>query len=329
MATIAALSAILGHVPSSYYQASIAFGAKALMVAAYLFAISLHLFCALHVLIEPSSIYWLLNMFLVHNTYVWCRVLYFFFDFAGLFKETLYTNTILISGLILFPGVLGVSANMLFLGYVATSILLYFVIVQPNEEERAHFVSEHTRDLLVNRTVHDAWIKEKAHLMKMKDDGQVTDQQLAKQVFDQLDKNKNGIIDGDEIVYLLREWDVAKSFIERFLRFSKKREISFKIFYRNVWRLGEMATTYVQESQKREDKAKARFVFNDLDTDSSGYIDAIELQKLLIQWGLPENEVDAYLAEDDDKRFSFEEFYQNLKPIWNFAYEHMKVQDVP
>ncbi|CAF5029860.1 unnamed protein product, partial [Rotaria sp. Silwood1] len=88
-----------------------------------------------------------------------------------------------------------------------------------------------------------------------------------------------------------------------------------------------MATTYVQESQKREDKAKARFLFNDLDTDSSGYIDAIELQKLLIQWGLPENEVDAYLAEDDDKRFSFEEFYQNLKPIWNFAYEHMKLTE--
>ncbi|CAF3284147.1 unnamed protein product [Rotaria sp. Silwood2] len=217
---------------------------------------------------------------------------------------------------------------MLFLGYVAASILLYFAIVRPNEKERATFVSEHTRDLLVNRTVHDAWIKEKTRLVKMKDDDLMVDQQRAKRVFDQLDKNKNGTIDGEEIVRLLREWDVAGSFIERFLRFSKKREISFEIFYRNVWRLGEKATSYVQESKKREDKAKARFVFNDLDTDSSGYIDAIELQKLLIQWGLPEDEVDAYLAEDDDKRFSFEEFYQSLKPIWNFAYEHMKGEDV-
>jgi hypothetical protein len=48
----------------------------------------------------------------------------------------------------------------------------------------------------------------------------------------------------------------------------------------------------------------------------------------LIQWGLPENEAEAYLAEDEDKRFSFEEFYQNLKPIWNFAYRHMSVHNV-
>ncbi|CAF3260471.1 unnamed protein product [Rotaria sp. Silwood2] len=184
---------------------------------------------------------------------------------------------------------------MLFLGYVAASILLYFAIVRPNEKKRTTFVSEHTRDLLVNRTVHDAWIKEKTRLVKMKDDDLMVDQQRAKRVFDQLDKKK-------------MEQSMAKK--------------------SNVWRLGEKATSYVQESKKREDKAKARFVFNDLDTDSSGYIDAIELQKLLIQWGLPEDEVDAYLAEDDDKRFSFEEFYQNLKPIWNFAYEHMKGEDV-
>jgi len=44
---------------------------------------------------------------------------------------------------------------------------------------------------------------------------------------------------------------------------------------------------------------------------------------LLIQWGLPEHEVDEYLANDDDKRFSFDEFYHNLKPVWNFAYENV------
>jgi Ca2+-binding EF-hand superfamily protein len=64
-----------------------------------------------------------------------------------------------------------------------------------------------------------------------------------------------------------------------------------------------------------------------LDNDSSGYIEISELQKLLIQWGLPDNEVDAYLADDDDKRYSFEEFYQNMKPIWDFAYENMSVSN--
>ncbi len=63
-------------------------------------------------------------MFLVHNIYVWCRVFYFFFMKIGLFKDTRYTNTILTSGLILFPAVLDVSANILFLDYVASSIIL-------------------------------------------------------------------------------------------------------------------------------------------------------------------------------------------------------------
>ncbi|CAF4619714.1 unnamed protein product, partial [Rotaria magnacalcarata] len=90
--------------------------------------------------------------------------------------------------------------------------------------------------------------------------------------------------------------------------------------------LGETYTPRAEEGQKRVGKAKAQFVFDILDTDMSGYIDAIELQRLLIQWDLPENEVDAYLASDEDKRFSLEEFYQNLKSVWDFAYENMTVQ---
>ncbi|CAF1028313.1 unnamed protein product [Rotaria sordida] len=328
IATIAALTAIFGHVPSAYYQTSIGFGAKALMVAGYLFAISLHLFSALHLFMEPTSVYWLLNMFLVHNIYVWCRVFYFFFGFTGLFKDTIYTNTVLTSGLILFPAVLGVSANMLFLGYVATSILLYFAIVQPNEEERVRYVNECTRDLLVNRTVHNAWIKQQERLAKLARNDELSDQQRAKQIFDQLDENKNGSLDNEEITRLLQEWQTATSFINRFSRLSKKQDMSFELFYRNIWRLGETSIGHIQDGIKRQGMARARFIFDCLDTNKSGYIDNLELQKLLIQWGLPENEVEDYLAGDDDKKFSFEEFYEKLKPIWDFAYENMSVRDM-
>ena len=328
IATIAALAAILGHVPSAYYQTSIVFGAKALMISGYLFAISLHLFSALNLLMEPTSIYWLLNMFLVHNIYVWCRVFYFFFGFVGVFKDTLYTNSILTSGLILFPAVLGVSANLLFLGYVASSILLYYIIVRPNEEERSRFINECTRDLIVNKDIHSAWIKERVRLAEFANNDQLSDQQRAKQVFDQLDENKNGTIDGEEIVRLLSEWQAAAAYIERFSRWSKKRDMSFELFYRNIWRLAETSVSHSEKSKKREGIARARFIFDLLDADASGFIDGIELQKLLIQWGLPENEVDAYLAGDEDKQYSFDEFYANLKPIWDFAYENMTVHDV-
>jgi Ca2+-binding EF-hand superfamily protein len=217
---------------------------------------------------------------------------------------------------------------MLFLGYVASSILLYYAIVQPDENERVRFVNECTRDLLINKATHDNWVKEKGRLVQMAHDEQLTDQQQAKQVFDQFDKNKNGTIDGEEIIQLLNGWEATENFMKRFSRWSKEKEMSFEFFYKNIWHLGQTAIGHIQEGHERSGKAKARFIFDHLDTDSSGYIDAIELQKLLIQWGLPDNEVDAYLASDDDKRFIFDEFYQNMKPIWDFAYENMVIKDV-
>ena len=328
IATVAALTAILVHVPTAYYQTKIAFGAKALIVPAYLFVISLHLFCALRLLSEPSSIYWLLNMFLVHNIYVWCRVFYLFFTFTGIFKGSMYTNSILISSLILLPGVLGVSTNLLLLGYMATSVLLYFAIVRPDQQERARFVNEGTRNILVNASFHHAWIKEQTRQAHLAHTDQLTDQQLARHVFNRLDENKNGTIDGDEVTRLLNEWQAAPSFVKQFARLSKTRDLSFDVFYRNIWWLGGISISRNEKSKKREGITRARFIFDCLDTDASGYIDGIELQKLLIQWGLPESEADAYLASDEDKQFSFDEFYKNLKPIWSFAYENMSVRDV-
>ncbi|UJR22348.1 hypothetical protein I4U23_025410 [Adineta vaga] len=325
IARIAALAAILGHVPSAYYQTSIVFGAKALIVAAYLFAISLHLFCALHLFAEPDSVYWLLNVFLIHNIYVWCRILYSFFGFVGLFKDNRYTITSWTAALILIPAVLGVSANMLFLGYVACSVLLYLFIVRPNDAERALFIGERTRDLLVNRAIYEHWINDKSRLTKSSKNIEVTDQQKAKEVFDLLDVDKNGFIDGKEVNQLLKEWKVAEAFVKRFSRWSQKGHVTYDDFYKHVWRLGETSLGHFKEGHIKESKEKARFVFDCLDSDRSGYIDVIELQKLLIQWGLPDNEVDAYLATDDDKRYSFDEFYQNLKPIWDFAYQNMRV----
>ncbi|CAF4083145.1 unnamed protein product [Adineta steineri] len=327
IATIAAIIAIVAHVPSAYYQTSIAFGAKAIMVAGYLFAINIHLFCALHLFFNPSSSYWLLNMFLVHNIYVWCRVLYAFFEFLGLFKDSLYTNSVVIASLILIPAVLGVSANMLFLGYVVSSILLYLIIVRPNKIDRAYYVGERTRNLLVNKDVHSNWLKENARLVRMNKDNELSDQQQAKLVFDLLDEDKNGYIDGEEINRLLKEWQTAENFRNRFFRWTKDGQISYENFYKNIWRLGETSIGHFQEGQNKEGKARARFIFDCLDNDSNGYLDSIEIQKLLIQWGLPDNEVDAYLANDDDKQFSFDEFYHNLKPVWDFAYENMTLKD--
>jgi Ca2+-binding EF-hand superfamily protein len=71
------------------------------------------------------------------------------------------------------------------------------------------------------------------------------------------------------------------------------------------------------------DEDKARLVFNELDFDQSGYIERIELEMLLLEYGLPRLEAKAYLDKYDtngDKKISFEEFFQHFAPLWRFAY---------
>jgi hypothetical protein len=65
---------------------------------------------------------------------------------------------------------------------------------------------------------------------------------------------------------LLKNWEAASSFIKRFSRWSKNRDISFELFDRHIWRLGEASLGDVEKYIIREEKDKARFVF-----DHSGY----------------------------------------------------------
>lgn len=69
------------------------------------------------------------------------------------------------------------------------------------------------------------------------------------------------------------------------------------------------------------------FVFHYLHTHRSGLIDAIEWRRLLIQCSLPDDDAQAYLSDNEDQRFSFDEFYHKLKPIREFAFESMTVRD--
>ena len=176
-AKVAALAAILAHVPTAYYQTSIAFGAKAILIASYSFynfssSFPLRYIC----LSNQIPLIGYSICLLIHNVYVWCRIFYFIFSFVGLFKDTLYTNSILSSCLILFPAVLGVSGNMLLLGYVAISISLYLIIVRPDEADRALYVEERTRDLLVDKVIYNQWLKEKLRLTKITEEHELTDQ---------------------------------------------------------------------------------------------------------------------------------------------------------
>lgn len=99
------------------------------------------------------------------------------------------------------------------------------------------------------------------------------------------------------------------------MNLSKKKDITFDVFYNYVWRLGELSICSSVNRRQLRAKEKAKYVFDQLDTDSNGYINGFELEKLLIQWSLPKSEVDSYLANDDDKLISIEEFHEKFKPV--------------
>lgn len=70
------------------------------------------------------------------------------------------------------------------------------------------------------------------------------------------------------------------------------------------------------------EKDRAMIVFEKLDEAGSGKISLRELGDLLVSWGLPRSEAEFTMQEHDrnaDGQLNFEEFYRNLRPIWEFA----------
>jgi Ca2+-binding EF-hand superfamily protein len=130
-------------------------------------------------------------------------------------------------------------------------------------------------------------------------DPNCTDRDRAKQAFDALDADKSGYLDANEVKNLLQQWKVAESLLKKFNK--EGQLVSFEEFYRYIWRVGNVKIQNETKEKHKTNEKKARFIFDCLDIDGSGTIDKYELQKLLIQWGLPEGEVDEYLAADEDK----------------------------
>mmetsp|Transcript_50378 Transcript_50378/g.79868 ORF Transcript_50378/g.79868 Transcript_50378/m.79868 type:complete len:425 (-) Transcript_50378:114-1388(-) len=67
---------------------------------------------------------------------------------------------------------------------------------------------------------------------------------------------------------------------------------------------------------------RARFVFDILDSDKSGKVSLEELGDLLVSWGLPRTDAEPTMREydrDGSGHLCFEEFYETLSVVWEFA----------
>lgn len=327
-AMIMALSAIIGHITSSFYQTPIVFGSKSAMVPGYLFFISLHLYSAIHLLLEPDSNFWLINTFLVLSTYVWCRVFYFVFTVLGIFRDNLYSASILSAGVLILPSVLGASGNLFFILFILVYNVLYKLIMKPTAAEWISWTRENERQTLIDEDAKNLWLSNNLSI----NSNEVDEQTVAASVFAQLDTNKDGNLDKGELKILWQEWQVPDSFIDTFIaRNPDLDEFSFAEFYEKIWQIKGVKERLTKESLKLEclskgknisDEEKARLIFDQIDIDRSGHIDNFELKILLLEWGLPSIEVEEYIKKYDrnkDFQISFEEFFE-MRPIWSFGY---------
>ncbi|MBD2613187.1 EF-hand domain-containing protein [Nostoc punctiforme FACHB-252] len=327
-AIVMALSAIIGHVTSSSYQTPIVFGAKSAMIPSYIFCVSLHLYCAIHLLLEPSSDLWLVNTFLVLSIYVWCRVFYFVFTAFGLFKDNLYSASILAAGVLIFPSVLGVAGNLFFIVFVLGYNALYKLIMNPTPAQWISWTKESQRQTLIDEDAKELWISN--HLSINSE--QLDDRALAAAVFTLLDVNQSGTLDKDELMSLWREWQVPDAFINNFINeHTEVNEFNFNEFYEQIWHIKgvkerlqkeTLKLQYLSKGKNISNEEKCRLIFEELDIDRNGYIDELELKILLLEWGLPSSEVEEYMKKYDDNKdlkISFEEFFK-MRPVWSFAY---------
>ncbi|MGW2402314.1 EF-hand domain-containing protein [Kitasatospora sp. NPDC001664] len=320
-AVVMALAGLVLHVPTAAYQITVVFGAKAVMVPGYVFVVVLHAFCAVHLLAEPRSTFWLVNTFLVLNIYVWCRVFIGLFNFLGLFQESAYSVAIMFSGLLMIPAVVGFAGNLLLVVFVFAHVLLYRAVMKPSPAEFAEYVSEKGRETLIDQRVRQAWASIAADEAQA-DDGDGAERRRARALFDALGTDRSGSLTLDEIDALTSRWPgpFLAAFVERY---GAAGEVSFEVFYRHLYRAHGMDGGSGDRRAKPDlsSERAARRVFDRLDLDGSGSVDAFELRLLLLGWGLPDGEVDRYLRlyDDGDGCVSFEEFHTGMRPIWQFG----------
>jgi CRP-like cAMP-binding protein/Ca2+-binding EF-hand superfamily protein len=318
-AIIMAVSALLLHVPSALFQTRIVFGSKAIMVPAYLLCIITHAFCAGMLLTHPESRVWAVNTFLVFNVYVWCRIYYYIFDMLKLFSSMKYSIAILAAGATMIPALFGSLGLMLLVGFIGTYILLYRLIFVRSGAEYLDFVREKARDSAARTDLIPLWGNLAAGARETDAD--------ARGCFDRLKAGREGPLTRAELREALAFWGLNASAVDAYVdQLLEKGPVDFDRFKREVWSIGAVRTHLLNAlvvARAVSDRDKAELVFRHLDFNGDGYLSPADLDRLLLDWGLPQSETRRYLAQtktEGDGRVAFSEFLRSMEPVWRYIY---------
>lgn len=314
-ARVMAAAALLFHVPSAFAQTPIVFGARAVMRPGYLMCIGLHAFCAVMLLLNPSSAYWVAATFLVFNVYVWCRVYYYLFDKVGLFAGARYSVSILAAGLTTTPAVLGPNAIVVLALGCAISMLLTWLCFARGPGQWAELVREKARDSALPDEVRGLFLG-----------AAEADAQAADTFFDTLDADHDGALTIDELKTLLVDAALPGELLERFVQTRAAGRLDRARFREHLWPLREVrerAFLVKGLAAAKSERDKAALVFHRLDVDADGRLSRLELDALARAWSMPPQEVDRWLKQAGATAkgcLSFDDFHAHLRPVWRFIF---------
>jgi Ca2+-binding EF-hand superfamily protein len=318
LAILTALTALFLHVPSSFQQTSIVFGSRAIMRPAYLACVAIHLFCAIQLLRFPDSMFWLVATFLVFNVYVWVRVYYFTFMITGIFGDAKYSAAVMAAGLTTLPPILGsMTIFMVGLAILVHYVLYRALVLEKSVEAIQDFVRERPRDIAINDEVRALWQAEDAK----------EDEHIAARYFQLLDTDADGLLHASDLQRALTSWHVPESLIRELISSKiQSEQIDYATFRQSIWSMGqvrEKARLFAEVEQAQSDIDRAALVFRRIDLNGDGYISKFELELLLVEWGLPRDDVDDWLklvGGADAQHITPAEFYAKLRPVWSFIY---------
>lgn len=316
-------AALFVHIPTAIYQTPIVFGSRALMIPAYLLCVLLHGYCALQLWQDPGSQFWLIETFLAFSIYAWVRMFYFAFRRLRLFNGWVYSIAVLAAGVIIAPAVLGPSAILFLVAFIVLFVVLHRLILQPSRDELLEFMVEHRRDTYLSGKLRRQLDRVKLAATVPNRDECLSDRAASDVAFDALDTDKNEIVTADELKNFLNKAVIPEWIIDGLISSLREKEISREYFYEHVWTFGIARRIGTDELQKTSNpKERARIVFDVLDLNDNNVISLFEFGLLLMEWDLPPRDVERCMQKygDDNGVISFDQFFNRLKPIWEFAY---------
>ena len=313
----------LVQIAAAYYQTPGVFGMKGVTVPLYCAGISVHLFCAVN-LVATGDIAWLERTWIALQTYAYVRMVFTLLGRTRAFRGSAYTVSVVLGGAITLPFVIGPIAPFFLVGIVIMYLALYALVMRPTQGEWSALFVEHVRRSLVPH-LQEAWTR-----LGVVIPAGLSPREEARLAFDHLDANGSGTLDLREIEPLLVELGVSPRLQDSFRHHHSRRDttaVDFDAFFSTLWlpsRLQESST--LKRDATLTDEQKARIVFDFLDIDGSGYVDELEIEILLLEWGVEVHEAQRTIRSisgPEHARYSFDDFYRQLTPIWRFGYETM------